>query len=419
MRTKTATRRTRSLQFGVPAAVLGALAATLTAAPAEAAATTTDLAPVERHRSMPVRVVPAQAAPASYVVRPGDTVSSIASRFGLRTVDVLAWNHLSWRSVIYPGQTLTLRTAAASPAPAPAPAAATSTSHKVVAGDTVYAIAQKYGTTVDAVLAANGLTRASVIYPGQALAVTGSAAPVAAPAAAPASAPTPAATASHMVVAGDTVYGIAQKYGITTLTVFALNGLARPRSSTPGRSSLFVRHLLPHLPQRQQPRWADSGLRPSTASRRRTPRSSSASVESSASPDRGIALALATGMVESGLRNLDWGDRDSLGIFQQRPSTGWGTPAQIMDADRSTRVFYGGRNDPRRDMTRGLLDIAGWESMPFTSAAQAVQISAYPDKYGQWETQALQLARPPRLTTSIKSAGPRGEPLPCLSGSSQ
>lgn len=383
MRTKTATRRTRSLQFGVPAAVLGALAATLTAAPAEAAATTTDLAPVERHRSMPVRVVPAQAAPASYVVRPGDTVSSIASRFGLRTVDVLAWNHLSWRSVIYPGQTLTLRTAAASPAPA----AATSTSHKVVAGDTVYAIAQKYGTTVDAVLAANGLTRASVIYPGQALAVTGSAAPAAAPAA-PASAPTPAATASHMVVAGDTVYGIAQKYGITTQTVFALNGLGPSSIIYPGQK----------LAVRAAPAAAPPAAATATVGGQRSATLDSEQAANAALiirvgrelgiPDRGIALALATGMVESGLRNLDWGDRDSLGIFQQRPSTGWGTPAQIMDADRSTRVFYGGRNDPNGHMTRGLLDIAGWESMPFTSAAQAVQISAYPDKYGQWETQA-------------------------------
>lgn len=81
-------------------------------------------------------------------------------------------------------------------------------------------------------------------------------------------------------------------------------------------------------------------------------------------------------------------DRDSLGIFQQRPSTGWGTPEQIMDADRSTRVFYGGPSDPNGTVTRGLLDIPGWESLSFTAAAQAVQISAYPDKYGQWETQA-------------------------------
>src|SRR5690606_31284313 len=105
-------------------------------------------------------------------------------------------------------------------------------------------------------------------------------------------------------------------------------------------------------------------------------------------PDRGIAIALATAMVESSMRNLDHGDRDSLGLFQQRPSQGWGTAAQILDADRSIRVFYGGPRDPNGAASRGLLDLAGWQTKKFTDAAQAVQVSAYPDRYGQWETQA-------------------------------
>ena len=62
--------------------------------------------------------------------------------------------------------------------------------------------------------------------------------------------------------------------------------------------------------------------------------------------DRGIAIALATAMVESSMRNLDWGDRDSLGLFQQRPSTGWGTEARSRDAARATQAFYGGAGDP-------------------------------------------------------------------------
>ena len=384
MRLKTATRRTRHLQLGVPAAVLGALAATLTAAPA-GAATAQDVRPIEKQRGgAPVRILPAQAAPASYVVQPGDTISAIAARFGLRTVDVLTWNGLSWRSVIYPGQTLTLQTAAAAAAPAAAPTPPpASTTHAVVAGDTVYAIAQKYGTTVDAVLSANGLTRASVIYPGQTLVVSGGAEPPAAtPAAAPAPAPAAApAAATHTVVAGDTLFGIAGRYGTTTQALYALNGLGPSSIIYPGQKLAVHEAPAPVAAAAPQTATLTSEQASNAGLIIRIGRELGVS-------DRAIALALATGMVESGLRNLDWGDRDSLGIFQQRPSTGWGTPDQIMDADRSTRAFFGGANDPNGQTTRGLLDIPGWESMSFTSAAQAVQISAYPDRYGQWETQA-------------------------------
>jgi hypothetical protein len=105
-------------------------------------------------------------------------------------------------------------------------------------------------------------------------------------------------------------------------------------------------------------------------------------------PDRAVVVALATSLQESKLINIDYGDRDSLGLFQQRPSTGWGTAAQVRDADRSIRVFFGGPTDPNGTRTRGLLDIPGWESMSFAAAAQAVQISAYPSLYAQWEKPA-------------------------------
>ncbi|WP_435745737.1 LysM peptidoglycan-binding domain-containing protein [Microbacterium sp. PMB16] len=376
MRQHTASRRTRYLQLGTPAAIIGALAGTLVAAPAQALQ---DPVAVERHRASPLRVVPAQAPPSIYVVQPGDTVSAIAGRFGLRTVDVLTWNGLSWRSVIYPGQKLKLQASAAPAAPAAVETGART--HTVVAGDTVFGIARKYGTTVDAVLSANGLNRASVIHPGQKLAVSGAKAPAAAAPVAVATAP--AATTTHVVVAGDTVFAIAKKYGTTTQALFSLNGLGGSSIIYPGQKLVVKRAPAPAAVSAGGQRTAslDAEQASNAGLIIRIGREVGVS-------DRGIAIALATAMVESGLRNLDWGDRDSLGIFQQRPSTGWGAPAQILDADRSTRVFYGGHGDPNGQTTRGLLDIPGWEGKSFTDAAQAVQISAYPDRYGQWETQA-------------------------------
>jgi hypothetical protein len=104
--------------------------------------------------------------------------------------------------------------------------------------------------------------------------------------------------------------------------------------------------------------------------------------------DYGLVIALAAAMQESGLRNLDYGDHDSLGLFQQRPSTGWGTPQQILDPVQASLAFFGGPGNPNRGRTRGLLDVPGWSSMTVTQAAQAVQNSAYPDAYAAWEASA-------------------------------
>jgi hypothetical protein len=91
-------------------------------------------------------------------------------------------------------------------------------------------------------------------------------------------------------------------------------------------------------------------------------------------------IALATAIQESGLRNLPYGDRDSLGVFQQRSSQGWGTPAQILDPTYAASRFY-----------RALLAVPGWQSLPLTVAANAVQRSAYPRAYAEHQTQATQL----------------------------
>lgn len=97
-------------------------------------------------------------------------------------------------------------------------------------------------------------------------------------------------------------------------------------------------------------------------------------------PVRGWTVALATAMQESTLRNLDHGDRDSLGLFQQRPSMGWGSPAQVRDPAYAARKFY-----------EGLLRVEGWEGLPVTVAAQRVQRSAFPAAYAKWEGRAAAL----------------------------
>lgn len=94
-------------------------------------------------------------------------------------------------------------------------------------------------------------------------------------------------------------------------------------------------------------------------------------------PHQGWVVATATAMQESGLRNLDYGDRDSLGLFQQRPSQGWGTPAQIMNPTYSTTQFY-----------RRLLAVPGWQTMSVNDAAQTVQRSGFPDAYTHHEQAA-------------------------------
>lgn len=97
-------------------------------------------------------------------------------------------------------------------------------------------------------------------------------------------------------------------------------------------------------------------------------------------PERAVTIALATAMQESGLRNIEFGDRDSVGLFQQRPSQDWGTVKQIMDPVYSAGEFY-----------RHLAKVPGYSRLPLTVAAQKVQRSGYPQAYAKHEANAAQL----------------------------
>ncbi|GAU70731.1 lipoprotein [Streptomyces sp. NBRC 110611] len=109
-------------------------------------------------------------------------------------------------------------------------------------------------------------------------------------------------------------------------------------------------------------------------------------------PKKGQVIAVATAMQESRLRNLNYGDRDSLGLFQQRPSQGWGTAQQIRDPVYASEQFY-----------KHLLKVNGWEQMAVTQAAQAVQKSGFPDAYAQWEGLATALQK--AIAKTFPSAG--------------
>ena len=105
-------------------------------------------------------------------------------------------------------------------------------------------------------------------------------------------------------------------------------------------------------------------------------------------PDRAVVIALATAQQESGLRNIDYGDRDSLGLFQQRPSQGWGSEAQVQDPEYAAGEFFD-----------RLVGVVGWETARLTDVAQRVQRSAFPEAYQKHEAMAID------LTAALRAAG--------------
>ena len=130
----------------------------------------------------------------------------------------------------------------------------------------------------------------------------------------------------------------------------------------------------------------------------------------------GILVAIMAALTESTLRQLanvsaypesagypndgDGGDHDSLGLFQMRPQSGWGTVAQLMDPQYQAAAFYGGPDGPNGGSPRGLLDIPGWQQMDKGEAAQAVEVSAFPDRYQNYEPVARTILQALTITSS-------------------
>ena len=304
-------------------------------------ASATIAAPNNRDSSMPGEVATAAVAPATYTVRAGDTVSAIAGRYGLSTAGILALNGLGWRSLIFPGQVLKLTKTAVQP------------------------VSSRPVSSVSA-----PATSAFVASP----------APTTAPVP---SAPTPApvhnTNGSYVIQRGDTITAIAKKFGVSVSTALSANGLTASSIIYAGRTL-----VIPGL-QIALVGSVTVALSPSMRFNAQTIISVGRSL---GVPDYGIVIALAAAAQESDLQNINYGDRDSVGLFQQRPSAGWGTVAGLTTPSYAAKLFYGGPSNPNRGKTRGLLDIAGWQSMTVTQAAQAVQISGSPNAYAKWEASA-------------------------------
>ena len=124
---------------------------------------------------------------------------------------------------------------------------------------------------------------------------------------------------------------------------------------------------------------ASTGARPDLL--RRRPDTITALALRRGLPARAATIALATAIQESKLRNIRYGDRDSVGLFQQRPSQGWGTVEQILDPEYSTDKFYD-----------ALVKVDDWESGTITVVAQKVQRSSYPEAYADHEQEGRILA---------------------------
>ena len=337
----------------------------------------------------------------SYRVKAGDNLSSIAKKHGLTLQELTAVNRISSSTIIFPGQVLRV----AKLLETPAPAANAPDSYQVQPGDTLKSIGKRFSLSLSALRDFNGLSGSSIIYVGQMLALKPSprqnppapVAPIASPvvsnpipSASPLSdeistvdpmRPTGACTVHgfHTVRAGETVSRIAAVYGVSTQSVLSANSLSWSSTIYVGqRLSIPGVHEISHCPSITK---LTPAMRVNAEAIHRVGKSLGVS-------DYGIAIALATAMQESSLINIDYGDRDSVGLFQQRPSQGWGSVAQIMDPEYSARAFFGGPTGPNFGQVRGLLDIKNWQAMTLTSAAQAVQVSAFPDAYQKWELSA-------------------------------
>ena len=181
----------------------------------------------------------------NYIVQPGDTLYSIARRSGMSLNTLLSINGLSQSSIIFPGQSLTVgqsdgRTISAGYTPSKTTATSTSTSgtYTVQAGDTLYSIARRSGVSLNTLLSINGLSQSSIIFPGQSLTVGQSDGRTVSAGYTPSktTATSTSTSGTYTVQAGDTLYSIARRSGVSLNTLLSINGLSQSSVIRPGQT---------------------------------------------------------------------------------------------------------------------------------------------------------------------------------------
>ena len=318
--------------------------------------------------------------PLEHTVKSGETLGKIAQHYSISLSGLLALNKLSEKALIFPGQKLQIR----SVTPSKPQRGLNALEHVVTEGETLIDIAKSNRVSLTALLKLNNLSKTSLIFVGQKLELPRPAAEqVASPAVATNSIGKPTVVCLfhgfHKIRAGETISKIAAMHGVSTQSLLTANQLN-------WNSTIFIGQKI-MIP----------GVHSALDCPKLTPLSDEMTQNAEliiqigrllGVGDYGIVIALATAMQESSLRNIAFGDRDSVGLFQQRPSAHWGTKELIMDPNHSIRAFFGGESSPTSGVARGLLDIKNWKKLPLTEAAQAVQVSAHPQAYAKWEPSA-------------------------------
>jgi LysM repeat protein len=282
---------------------------------------------------------PALAAAPSVVVRQGDTLGAIAARFGTTVGRLAALNHIPNPDLILPGQVVILTPSSSTRATGDGAIARSVVVHVVRRGETLTGLAKRYGTSVAAITAANRLTNANRIVIGQRLRIT-----VSSPARASTAAAGANQTATHLVRAGETLTGIARRYGTSVVILVKLNRV--PRS---GLIRVGQRLLVPAARSSSATGWSTTRFLARTRSlmaRRGAIRD--LIVEEARRAGVPAALALAVGWQESGWRQHVVSSAGAVGVMQLLPSTA----AWVADAMLHARVnIHGTRSNVRAGVT--------------------------------------------------------------------